>query len=146
MIDKWFALQAMIPEPDTLPRVKRLMDHPAFSLANPNRVRALIGAFAAANQTQFNAADGSGYDFIATVVLVLDAEESAGRRTASRRLQKLAGFGGASALICRDSLAARGERRLSFSGREGHRRAIPRLSFCWAVANRRPITFLQGIH
>lgn len=74
VIDKWFALQAMIPEPDTLPRVKRLMDHPAFSLANPNRVRALIGAFAAANQTQFNAADGSGYEFIATVVLVLDAK------------------------------------------------------------------------
>jgi aminopeptidase N len=74
VIDKWFALQAMIPEPDTLPRVKRLMDHPAFSLANPNRIRALIGAFAAANQTQFNAADGSGYEFVATVVLVLDAK------------------------------------------------------------------------
>ena len=74
VIDKWFALQAMIAEPDTLPRVKRLMDHPAFSLANPNRVRALIGTFAAANQTQFNAANGSGYEFIATIVLVLDAK------------------------------------------------------------------------
>jgi aminopeptidase N len=74
VIDKWFALQATIPEPDTLPRVKRLMDHPAFSLANPNRVRALIGAFASGNQTQFNAADGSGYEFIATIVLVLDAK------------------------------------------------------------------------
>jgi aminopeptidase N len=74
VIDKWFALQATIPEPDTLPRVKRLMDHPAFSLANPNRIRALIGAFASGNQTQFNAADGSGYEFLASIVLVLDAK------------------------------------------------------------------------
>lgn len=73
VIDKWFALQATIPEAGILPRVKRLMDHPAFSLANPNRVRALIGAFAS-NQTQFNAADGSGYEFIADIVLTLDAK------------------------------------------------------------------------
>ena len=50
------------------------MNHPAFSLCNPNRVRALIGAFAAGNQTQFNAADGSGYDFVADIVLELDAK------------------------------------------------------------------------
>ncbi len=74
VIDKWFALQAVIPEGDTLARVKRLMDHPAFSLANPNRVRALIGAFASGNQTQFNAPDGSGYEFVATIVLLLDAK------------------------------------------------------------------------
>ncbi len=73
VIDKWFALQAMIPEPETLARVKRLMEHPAFSLGNPNRVRALVGAFAAGNQTQFNAPDGSGYDFIVNAVLTLDS-------------------------------------------------------------------------
>ncbi len=72
VIDKWFALQAMIPESDTLDRVKRLMGHAAFSLGNPNRVRSLIGAFATGNQTQFNAKDGSGYDFVAGVVLGLD--------------------------------------------------------------------------
>ncbi len=74
VIDKWFALQAMIPEVETLARVKGLMQHPAFSLANPNRVRALVGAFAAGNQTRFNARDGSGYDFIVNVVLALDAK------------------------------------------------------------------------
>ncbi len=74
VIDKWFALQATIPEAGTLARVKKLMDHPAFSLANPNRVRALIGAFASGNQTQFNAADGSGYEFVAAIVLILDAK------------------------------------------------------------------------
>ncbi len=72
VIDKWFALQAMIPESSTLERVRRLESHPAFSMANPNRVRALIGSFAQANQTQFNRADGAGYDFIAAIVLALD--------------------------------------------------------------------------
>ena len=73
VIDKWFALQAMIPEPATLERVQALIEHPAFSLANPNRVRSLIGAFAQANQTQFHRADGRGYDFVADTVLTLDA-------------------------------------------------------------------------
>ena len=71
MIDKWFSLQAMIPRSDTLDQVRALTAHPAFSFANPNRVRALIGAFAA-NPTQFNRADGAGYDFIADNVLALD--------------------------------------------------------------------------
>jgi aminopeptidase N len=74
VIDKWFALQAVIPEPTTLDRVRALMGHPAFSAANPNRIRALIGAFAQANQTQFNRRDGAGYDFIADFVLELDAK------------------------------------------------------------------------
>ncbi len=71
VIDKWFSLQAMIPRPDTLDRVHALTAHPAFSFANPNRVRALIGAFAG-NPTQFNRADGAGYDFVAGNVLGLD--------------------------------------------------------------------------
>jgi aminopeptidase N len=74
VIDKWFALQAVIPEPATLDRVRALMGHPAFSAANPNRIRALIGAFAQANHTQFNRRDGAGYDFVANFVLELDAK------------------------------------------------------------------------
>jgi aminopeptidase N len=46
--------------------------HPAFSLSNPNRVRALIGVFAQGNPTQFNRADGEGYDFVIENVLALD--------------------------------------------------------------------------
>jgi aminopeptidase N len=72
IIDKWLALQACIPEPSTLDRVKALTSHPAFSMANPNRVRALIGAFAMMNQSQSNRADGAGYDFIVETVLALD--------------------------------------------------------------------------
>jgi aminopeptidase N len=72
VIDKWFSLQATIPEPATLKRVRGLTAHPAFSFANPNRLRALIGAFAQANQTQFNRADGEGYSFVADTVIALD--------------------------------------------------------------------------
>ena len=72
VIDKWFGLQAVIPEAATLDRVKALMAHPAFSMANPNRVRSLIGAFVQSNQTQFNRADGAGFEFLADVALELD--------------------------------------------------------------------------
>jgi aminopeptidase N len=71
VIDKWFSLQALIPQPDTLEKVQALTAHPAFSFSNPNRVRALIGAFAG-NPTQFNRADGAGYNFLADNVLALD--------------------------------------------------------------------------
>jgi aminopeptidase N len=72
IIDKWFAVQAAMPEPETLDRVKSLMGNPAFSMTNPNRVRALIGSFAMGNATQFHRPDGAGYDFIADIVLALD--------------------------------------------------------------------------
>jgi aminopeptidase N len=72
VVDKWFSLQATIPQLDTLDKVRALSAHPAFSLANPNRVRALIGAFAQGNFTQFNRPDGAGYDFIADTILTLD--------------------------------------------------------------------------
>jgi aminopeptidase N len=72
VIDKWLALQAAIPEAATLDRVRALTKHPAFSFSNPNRIRSLIGAFAQANATQFNRADGQGYDFLADTVLTLD--------------------------------------------------------------------------
>ena len=72
IIDKWLSLQAVIPEPATVERVRALTSHPAFSMANPNRVRSLIGVFALANHTQFNRRDGAGYDFVADIVLALD--------------------------------------------------------------------------
>ncbi len=73
VLDKWLALQAMIPEPDTLDRVKRLMSHPIFSMSNPNRVRSLVGSFVLNNLTQFHRPDGAGYEFLADIVLDLDA-------------------------------------------------------------------------
>jgi len=72
VVDKWFAVQGMIPEPATLDRVRNLTTHPAFSFNNPNRMRSLIASFALSNPTQFNRPDGQGYDFIAGTVLALD--------------------------------------------------------------------------
>jgi aminopeptidase N len=72
IVDKWFTLQASIPEPATLDRVKALTAHPAFSFGNPNRLRSLISAFAMANQKEFNRSDGLGYDFVVETVLALD--------------------------------------------------------------------------
>ena len=72
VMDKWFSVQAMAVRPDTLAQVRALMDHLAFSLTNPNRVRALIGAFVNGNPVGFHAADGNGYAFLAEQVLALD--------------------------------------------------------------------------
>jgi aminopeptidase N len=73
VIDKWLALQAISSRPDTLQRVVDLLAHPAFSLRNPNKVRALIGSFTAANPLRYHSADGAGYDFHAARTIELDA-------------------------------------------------------------------------
>ncbi len=71
-LDKWFALQAVSALPDTLSRVEGLLSHPAFSIRNPNKVRALVGSFTAANPLRYHAGDGSGYAFHAERTLELD--------------------------------------------------------------------------
>jgi aminopeptidase N len=76
VIDKWFALQSARPPVDgletTLSDVKRLREHPAFKLNNPNRVRSVIHAFCSNNPASFHQKDGSGYEFWADSVLALD--------------------------------------------------------------------------
>ncbi|MGZ8961973.1 MAG: aminopeptidase N, partial [Methylophilaceae bacterium] len=72
VVDKWFAIQASSQAPDTFKTVKTLMHHPAFSLTNPNRVRALIGAFSQANPLHFHAANGQGYQFLADQIIALN--------------------------------------------------------------------------
>ena len=72
VLDKWFSLQATTPLPGTLDRVKSLMGHSAFNIKNPNKVRALIGAFAS-NPVCFHDRSGAGYEFLTDQVLALDA-------------------------------------------------------------------------
>ncbi len=72
VMDKWFSVQAASPRPGAADRVRALSDHPLFTLANPNRVRALYGAFANANPRWFHAADGSGYELVADAIAKLD--------------------------------------------------------------------------
>jgi aminopeptidase N len=73
VLDKWFSIQAGSTRPDTLGRVRSLAEHPDFNAGNPNRVRALVGAFCAGNQVRFHAASGEGYVFLADFVLALNA-------------------------------------------------------------------------
>ena len=73
VLDKWFAVQATSRLPGTLATVKRLMQHPAFNLTNPNRVRSVISSFCHGNQVRFHAADGSGYQFAADQIIAVDA-------------------------------------------------------------------------
>jgi aminopeptidase N len=86
VIDKWFALQARSSLPGTIAAVRRLTQHPAFTRANPNRVRALIGTFSQANPLHFHASSGEGYDFLTDEVLALD---KANPTTAARLVQPL---------------------------------------------------------
>ena len=72
VMDKWFTLQATSRRPGALSRVEKLMDHPAFSLRNPNKVRALISAFCQQNLAHFHAADGYGYAFAADRIIEID--------------------------------------------------------------------------
>jgi aminopeptidase N len=86
VIDKWFALQASSHNSDTFAVVQALMQHPAFDLKNPNRVRSLIGAFSQANPLHFHAANGQGYQFLADQIIALNTLNP---QVASRMLSAL---------------------------------------------------------
>jgi len=73
LIDKWLMLQATNPQPGTLERVHTLLDHAAFSLRNPNKVRSLLGGFARQNPARFHDPSGAGYRLIGGQLAVLDA-------------------------------------------------------------------------
>ena len=70
VVDKWLQVQSTSRRADTLATVKALTSHPAFDAGNPNKIYALIRSFGA-NLVRFNAADGSGYDFMADRILDL---------------------------------------------------------------------------
>lgn len=72
VLDKWFALQASCERGDTLSHVEQLIQHKAFSIKNPNKVRSVIGAFCLANPRNFHALDGKGYVFLGDMLIELD--------------------------------------------------------------------------
>lgn len=71
VLNKWFAIQAKCPKGDALAVVKGLINHPVFDYKNPNKVRAVIGAFSG-NLGAFNRADGEGYRFFAGQCALID--------------------------------------------------------------------------
>ncbi len=73
VLDKWFALQAIIADESTVERVRQLQSHKDFTLKNPNRLRSLIGAFAMRNPVAFHRQDGEGYQILKEVVIALNS-------------------------------------------------------------------------
>jgi aminopeptidase N len=86
VVDKWFAIQARSSLPGTPAEVRALTRHPAFSRQNPNRMRALVGAFAQGNQVRFHDPSGAGYRLLADEVTALDPDNPT---TAARLVQPL---------------------------------------------------------
>jgi aminopeptidase N len=75
-MNKWFQLQATARsqpgEPAVAERVRVLMQHPGFSLANPNNVFALLRSFCVSNEAEFHRRDAGGYALWVEAVIALD--------------------------------------------------------------------------
>jgi aminopeptidase N len=72
VVNQWFQVQALCQQPGNLERVRTLMQHPAFEIRNPNKVRSLVGAFCSSNPVNFHRADGAGYALLVEVISTLD--------------------------------------------------------------------------
>jgi aminopeptidase N len=72
VLDKWFAIQAISELPSVMSDVRRLMEHPAFSIKNPNKVRSLVGAFCSGNHARFHSVNGEGYRFLSAQIIALN--------------------------------------------------------------------------
>ena len=86
VMDKWFALQGSNPDSNVLDIIKASMEHPAFSLKNPNRTRNLIGSFLTQNPVQFHDKSGKGYEFAGEILKELN---SSNPQVASRLIDPL---------------------------------------------------------
>ena len=72
VMDKWFTVQATIPNASSMIRVKNLFEHEDFDIKNPNRVRSLLGAFCASNPICFHDISGFGYDLLGRYIEKID--------------------------------------------------------------------------
>jgi len=91
VMDKWFALAASLKSDDIFERLNSLLEHPLFSLTNPNRARSLIGAFAAKNPKYFHCLSGKGYAFLSEQIIKLNEINP---QVASRMITPLIQFKG----------------------------------------------------
>ncbi len=109
VLDKWFSIQATAVrlggEPAVLDRVRRLMSHQAFSIRNPNKVRALVTAFCTGNLAEFHRDDGSGYAFWVEQVIALDALNPQVAARLARALDRWPRYDAIRAAHMRDALA-----------------------------------------
>jgi aminopeptidase N len=118
VINQWLAIQAGASKENNLARVQSLLDHDAFDITNPNKVRSLIGAFCTLNPDNFHNADGSGYEFLADQIIKLDALNP---QTASRMVNPLTRwkrYDGARQALMKQQLERVGQHDLSNDVRE----------------------------
>ena len=73
VVNQWFTVQATRAHENCVESVANLLEHPAFDWRNPNKLRALIGAFGSANPLAFHRADGAGYQLFGDVIVRLQA-------------------------------------------------------------------------
>ncbi|WP_137699893.1 aminopeptidase N [Marimonas lutisalis] len=72
VIDKWFSAQIVNARPEDVAQVaKTLTEHPDFTMKNPNRFRATLGALAMSG-AGFHHASGAGYALLADWLIRLD--------------------------------------------------------------------------
>ncbi len=74
VVNQWLQVQASAPLPNALETVHELQRHPAYDASNPNKIRAVVGAFCAQNPINFHKEDGSGYEFLADQVIALNTK------------------------------------------------------------------------
>ena len=72
VMEKWFQMESISSVGGSIERLAELMRHPGFDPKNPNKIRAVLGAFMVGHTPRFHAEDGSGYDFIAGQLVELD--------------------------------------------------------------------------
>jgi aminopeptidase N len=72
VLDKWFALEACHPYPQTISRVEKLLSHAKYDGQNPNRIRALVGTFATGNAIAFHDSSGLGYELLTSQIMEID--------------------------------------------------------------------------
>ncbi len=72
VVNQWLAIQASSDKLGGLERVNHLLQHPAFDIKNPNKVRSVVATFAAQNLRHFHADSGAGYDWLADRIIELD--------------------------------------------------------------------------
>ena len=76
VLDKWFTVQATDPNlmrhASGKEKVEQLFAHHDFDIKNPNRVRALLGAFCSANPLSFHHASGFGYSLLGSYIEIID--------------------------------------------------------------------------
>ena len=93
VLEKWFAAEASAPYGGTIERLEQLMTHPQFDIKNPNKLRSVLGVFAAGNPVQFHKEDGSGYHYMAEKLAWLDTQNPQIAARMALSLSRFAAFG-----------------------------------------------------